>query len=78
MAALLSLARPTSLIVTVPIPIATGSITMSNDDSFPIATMASRRAAKVPSASVDELDSFVASKMYYPEYVPLVPASSIF
>jgi malate dehydrogenase (oxaloacetate-decarboxylating)(NADP+) len=35
-------------------------------------------ATKVPSGSVNELDSFVASKMYYPEYVPLVPASSIF
>jgi len=35
-------------------------------------------ATRVSSADAEDLDGFVASKMYYPEYVPLVPASSIF
>ena len=37
--------------------------------------LATRAAAN---AAADDLDAFVASKMYFPEYVPLVPASSVF
>lgn len=35
-------------------------------------------ATRVSSADSEDLDGLVARKMYYPEYVPLVPASSIF